>query len=231
MATRLRLAFVTLMLLVIMLENFKPAMVNGYRWSKKKMIGRIKGLESKVEEELQCKPCELIEKLQAAVEKLEKDVAELKQVDCPDGICRPIGVADNNIIPDDNITSSTVYHSYYPYEGRLNGDTGWCPETENDRDDFIQVDMGKERSVCAVATQGKKTRSFVKSYKLSFSTDGANWNMCKEQNVDKIFPGNTDNSDTIVQQSLGDVTRARYVRFYPVDYDKWPCMRIEVFVQ
>lgn len=55
MATRLRLAFVTLMLLVIMLENFKPAMVNGYRWSKKKMIGRIKGLESKVEEELQCK--------------------------------------------------------------------------------------------------------------------------------------------------------------------------------
>lgn len=55
MATRLRLAFVILMLMVMLLEYFKPAVAKNYPWSKKKMIRRIKELETTVEEELTCK--------------------------------------------------------------------------------------------------------------------------------------------------------------------------------
>ena len=55
--------------------------------------------------------------------------------------------------------------------GRLHGSLGWCQKTNTITDDYIQVDMGAIRTVCAVATQGKKDGSFVKSYKLSFSVD------------------------------------------------------------
>ena len=53
--------------------------------------------------------------------------------------------------------------------------------------DYIQVDMGAVRTVCAVATQGKKNGSFIKSYKLSFSTDGTSWTAYQEQSVDKVW--------------------------------------------
>ena len=52
--------------------------------------------------------------------------------------------------------------------------------------DYIQVDMGAVRTVCAVATQGKKNGSFIKSYKLSFSTDGTSWTAYQEKSVDKV---------------------------------------------
>ena len=55
--------------------------------------------------------------------------------------------------------------------GRLNGVKGWCQKTTAITDDYIQVDMGALHTVCAIATQGKKNGSFVKSYKLSFSYD------------------------------------------------------------
>ena len=53
----------------------------------------------------------------------------------------------------------------------------------SNRNDFIQVDMGAVRSVCAVATQGKKNGSHVKSYKLLVSTDGVTWNTYQENNA------------------------------------------------
>ncbi|XP_078382673.1 uncharacterized protein LOC144665316 [Oculina patagonica] len=144
--------------------------------------------------------------------------------------CKPVGVADVNKMPDDKITSSTVYLQYYSYHGRLHGVSGWCPSTKTDRNDFIQVDMGAVRAVCAVATQGKPNGSFVTSYKLLFSADGARWSAYKEDNVDKVFQANAD-LESVVQNSLNITTHARYVRFYPVTYSSFPCMRIEVFVQ
>ena len=98
-----------------------------------------------------------------------------------------MGVEDPNIIPNAKMTASSTYLSYYPYNGRLNGNTGWCQETSSiTSTDYLQVDMGVPRSICAVATQGKKNGSFVTSYKLKLSTDGAHWTTYKENNVDKV---------------------------------------------
>ena len=94
--------------------------------------------------------------------------------------------ADKKKILDSKITSSSVYIEYYPYKGRLNGQKGWCPSSTSNRNDFIQVDMGEVRSVCAVATQGKKDGSYVKSYKLLVSTDGVTWNTYQENNAVKV---------------------------------------------
>lgn len=41
-------------------------------------------------------------------------------------------------------------------------------------------------TVCAVATQGKKDGSFVKSYKLSFSVDEISWNVYQDQLIEKV---------------------------------------------
>ena len=46
--------------------------------------------------------------------------------------------------------------------------------------------MGAGRTVCGVATQGKANGSFLKSYRVSFSTDGTSWTAYKEQNVEKV---------------------------------------------
>lgn len=103
------------------------------------------------------------------------------------GSCTAVGVEDPNKVPDAKITASSNYLSYYPHNGRLNGNTGWCQKTSSiTGTDYLQVDMGIKRSICAVATQGKKNGSYVTSYKLKLSTDGIHWTIYKEQNTDKV---------------------------------------------
>lgn len=94
---------------------------------------------------------------------------------------------DPDIIPDAQITAGSNHGSHYPHKGRLNGNSGWCQQPSKIPDNYIQVDMGARRAVCGVATQGKAHRSFIKSYTLSFSTDGTSWTTYKEENVEKVL--------------------------------------------
>ena len=100
-------------------------------------------------------------------------------------------MADNHTIPDARITASTFYdNNHYPYYGRLNetrGHGAWCPKTKADRTDYLQVDLGTEHSVCAVATQGEMAGPFwVTSYKVVLSVDGATWKTYRENDVEKV---------------------------------------------
>jgi len=146
-----------------------------------------------------------------------------------------VGVADRNTIADARMTASTISdYRYQPYYGRLNGNWGtvgaWCPKTSSDRTDYLQVDMGAVHFVCAVATQGTGNGgAWVTSYKLHLSLNGATFTAYTENNAEKVFPGNTDTS-SIVQRSFSSAVKARFVRFYPVSYDNWPCFRVEIFV-
>ena len=88
------------------------------------------------------------------------------------------------------MTAKTHHTSYYPYYGRLNESRGWlvwCAKTTSDRTDYLQVDMGTVRSVCAVATQGTRNQDvWTTCYKLHLSTDGVAWNIYKENNAEKV---------------------------------------------
>ena len=102
-----------------------------------------------------------------------------------------MGVEDINTIPDDRITASTFHDSrYQPYYGRLNGRRGvigaWCTKTTDDRTDYLQVDMGAVRSVCAEATQGATGSYWITSFKLKLSLDGTTFNYYMEDNVVKV---------------------------------------------
>ena len=78
-------------------------------------------------------------------------------------------------------------HGYnvLPSYGRLNGarGNGWCAEI-NDKDQWLQVDLGKIIEVCAVATQGDiNGNEWVIDFKLAYSKsyeDG--WPTYKEAN-------------------------------------------------
>ena len=44
------------------------------------------------------------------------------------------------------------------------------------------------------------------------------------------FSGNSD-ANSVVINELCSVAMARYVRFYPIESQYWPCLRVEIFVQ
>jgi len=103
----------------------------------------------------------------------------------------PVGVEDINAIPDARITASVFQNSdTYPYYGRLNQRRvagAWCPRSNRDRRDYLQVDMGAVHFVCAVATQGLRDyKDWTTSYKLRISLNGVTWNSYRENNVEKV---------------------------------------------
>ena len=106
--------------------------------------------------------------------------------------CGPVGVADNNAIPDARMTASSIFDDdYASYLGRLNETRrqgGWCPKTTGDRTDYLQVDMASVLSVCAVATQGEEVLpEWTTNYKLNLSIDGLAWNPYEETNKTKVW--------------------------------------------
>ena len=106
-------------------------------------------------------------------------------------MCGPIGIEDSNKIADARMTADSYYDTnFYPHYGRLNGNRGngaWCPKTEIDRTDYLQVDMGAVEYVCAAATQGEKVgHAWTTSYKVNLSIDGVTWNSYNENNVEKV---------------------------------------------
>ena len=66
-----------------------------------------------------------------------------------------VGVADPAIIPDNHMTASTEYDSYYvAAKGRLSGNNAWCASSCCGSQDWRQVDLGKTTEICGVDTQG-----------------------------------------------------------------------------
>lgn len=144
--------------------------------------------------------------------------------------CTPVGVADRNIIPDDKMTASSTHPDDLPHLGRVNETRHngvWCTEQNQIDGDYLQVDLGVVHSVCAVATQGPRNELWVKSFKLQFSTDGAIWNFYHENTNQKVFEVTRNG---IVQHSVSNFAEGRFVRFYPITYQHWPCLAVEVFV-
>ena len=46
----------------------------------------------------------------------------------------------------------------------------------------------------------------------------------------QVFRANQD-LNTIVKNALANVVSARFIRFFPVTVDNWPCMRVEIYVK
>ena len=72
--------------------------------------------------------------------------------------------------------------------GRLFNDSGygWFPKN-NKKTDWLQVDLGKEFLVCAVATQGGNYhKAWTTAFKLLYSADGNNRKTYKDGDGEDI---------------------------------------------
>ncbi|XP_074618349.1 uncharacterized protein LOC141877315 isoform X1 [Acropora palmata] len=134
---------------------------------------------------------------------------------------------ENGSIPDENITASSSAGPAPAHLARLNGPFAWCVGKAEDC--YLQIDLGSLHLVCAVATQGNPggNRDYVRRYKLQCSADGVNWTLY-EENGNTIIAGNTDNW-SVKRKDLDQEIVTRLVRFCPVDWYCWPCMRVELY--
>ena len=100
---------------------------------------------------------------------------------------------ENKKIPNSAVTASSSFSSgYEPWQARLNniqtsGSTGSWSARQNAIGQYVQIDLGKERVVNKIATQGRPSLDqWVTSYKLLFSSDEANWNEYQNNGAVKV---------------------------------------------
>ncbi|XP_059357374.1 neuropilin-1a-like isoform X2 [Carassius carassius] len=157
------------------------------------------------------------------------DPSQLHQGEC----MSPLGM-ESGEITEDRITASSQYNpSWSPLRSRLNfPENGWTPSDDSVRE-WIQVDLGFLRYVTAIGTQGaisKETQKayYVKTYKISVSSNGEDWIFLKDKTKHMVFNGNQNPTDE-VRARLPKPTLTRYLRIRPLSWVQGICMRFEVY--
>ncbi|XP_071502452.1 lactadherin-like [Diadema antillarum] len=86
--------------------------------------------------------------------------------------------------------------------------------------EWIQVDLRITEKVVGIATQGSKPDigSWVTSYKVSYGTDGVNFNFVQGFCGNMIFTANWD-SQTVVFNRLPNPVTCRFIRIVPVSWN------------
>ncbi|KAL9980070.1 hypothetical protein ACROYT_G008611 [Oculina patagonica] len=150
-----------------------------------------------------------------------------------DCFTQPVGVSDQDKIPDNHMTASSQYgDGYQPAYGRLIGDRGdgWCAKESARDDDWLQVDLGTTFQVCAIASQGDRNgNEWVTDFKLSYSSDGNVWTPYKDANGVEVEFHRQGDSNTVDQHKLPVPVSARYFRFHPTKQHSWNCLRVELY--
>ena len=147
----------------------------------------------------------------------------------------------NGAIPDNAITASSQYSSYYkPSAARLHVSSistmgAWCPRTYYNS--WLQIDLGQLVRVTAIATQGREGMSFDEytfKYNVTYKTSewSGSWysyvSSCRAYAGSQSLPGNWDGG-SVQYNALTPTFNARYVRLHPKSWTKKPCLRVEVY--
>lgn len=102
---------------------------------------------------------------------------------------------ESNALPNSAITASSVWTrhpGHHPWLARLNnvpkhGNTGSWSTKFNKAGEWLQVDLGEERLLTNLSTQGRPSKDqWVKSYNILFGSDSVNWESYKENNAVKV---------------------------------------------
>ena len=99
-------------------------------------------------------------------------------------------MASRDTVPDSSFSATSEWSNLYKASnGRLNGTSAWAPNGNN-ANDYLQIDLGYEFIICAVATQGNANvpgaNEWTTKYKIQLSLDGATFVTYQENNVDKV---------------------------------------------
>nr|XP_015809064.2 lactadherin isoform X1 [Nothobranchius furzeri] len=156
------------------------------------------------------------------------------------GCSEPLGIK-SRLISDEHLTASSTFRTWgidtftwHPQFARLDkaGKTNaWSP-AQNNRSEWIQVDLGKTKRLTGIITQGAKdfgVVQFVSEFKVAYSDNGEVWSMVKDENSgeDKLFQGNTDNN-THKKNIFEAPFYARFVRVVPWEWHERITLRMEL---
>ena len=84
------------------------------------------------------------------------------------------------------ISSSSAYPGLPAILGRLNSARSWSARVRN-RNQWIQIDLGRVELVTAIATQGRaNANQWVKRYKVTYSVDGKGFLSYKNKAIVKV---------------------------------------------
>ena len=98
-------------------------------------------------------------------------------------------MSDSSFISDQRFSASSSLSGRSPSDGRLKGSNAWIPATNNDNNDFLQIDLGSLYFVCGVATQGYPNDDYwTKTYKIKTSLDNDVWTFYSEGDSEKVHP-------------------------------------------
>ena len=99
-----------------------------------------------------------------------------------------VGVSDSYIIYDQRFSASSSLSSSRASHGRLNGGSAWIPSSNNNNNDYLQIDLGSVYVVCAVASQGNPSADdWTETYKIETSLDNVNWQWYQENSTVKVW--------------------------------------------
>ena len=101
-----------------------------------------------------------------------------------------VGVKYENEIANSSMTASSWKPGYYPYAARLYksiGNGSWCAEN-NKPGEYLQVDIGKERTISRLAIQGDSINNFgVTQFSIVYSQNGVFWKNYTVNEVVKVM--------------------------------------------
>ncbi|XP_033107775.1 uncharacterized protein LOC117109513 isoform X2 [Anneissia japonica] len=141
-------------------------------------------------------------------------------------------------IPSASISASSEYDDQHgARRGRLNltpdsGGIGAWAARSNDRNQWIQVNLGQVKEVTGVITQGRNGNydQWVTSYEILYGMDGNSWQPILGANGQaREFVGNFD-KDTQVRHLFPEAVIAKYIRIHPLRWNGHISMRFEVLV-
>ncbi|CAK8692661.1 unnamed protein product [Clavelina lepadiformis] len=121
-----------------------------------------------------------------------------------------VGMEDGRV--EDGDISASRSSNHPSYRARLHNSYGWEIYSANIYD-WLQVDLKKNTTVVAVASQGSASGShYVRSYKIAYGFAPNALQIIKDSNgEDLIFQGNS-NHNTVVRNNFPSPVRARYFR-------------------
>ena len=101
---------------------------------------------------------------------------------------------ETKALPDSAINASSFIAGREPWLARLNnvpivnGHRGAWATATNEVGQWLQIDLGKERLLAKLATQGRPSDPslWVTSYKIDFSSDSVKWEEYKENDAVKV---------------------------------------------
>ena len=126
-----------------------------------------------------------------------------------------------------NAFSATSYHNSADHckpEQAKSSNTGWCPLTLDNPEDYLQINLGTPAQITSISTWGRKdVEQWVTTYTVLFSIDGTTFSDYGDE-----FVGNNDQL-TEVKHALSRPFMAQYLRFMPTTYNQWKSMRVEAY--